>query len=227
MQAILQEVRDPEGRIDALATRDADEDVEPGPRDATPEQRRQVQEMRKDLRGLDRQDELTALASQDATTEREIRIAQRLQEPGVPNGPTTYDQLRGIPQGTFFYEAQGVPLAGGGNYDFVMNVDLGAQTFGGGGSRLQVNGSRAGVQALPTPVSFAGSQGLANFHINTNAITGAGCGTNCSANLAVLPQNEKGKVAAAALHSVRVYDMGGTLIDQGAGKTGRQPGFKP
>lgn len=227
VQALLQDVNDPGGVQDALATSDADESVTP-PRDRIdPAERRQAKNARKELHRLDEDDELTNLASQDAIAQREIDTLKEFRLAGVPNGPTSYDQLRSLSFGAIHYAANGVPLGSGGSYDFLLNVDLGAQTFGGGGSFLQVNGARNGTQPLANTVSYAGDQGLANFHIYTNSIVGAGCVSNCSGDLAVLPQNANGKIASEALHSLRVYDAGGSQIDYGQGTTAAMPGFQP
>jgi len=227
VQDILRDVNDPGGVQDALATSNTDEDVNPELDANRPDRMRQAKEAGKELRHLDKDDDLTNLASQDAVNQREILALEQLKLAGVPNGPTNYDQLRSLSMGAINYSATGVPLSGGGSYDFVMNVDLGAQTFGGGGSMLQVNGARSGFQPLANPISYASDSGLANFHINTSAITGTGCGSNCTGELAVLPQNAGGKIAASALHSVRIYDFGGSQIDSGSGSTSAQPGLKP
>jgi len=120
-----------------------------------------------------------------------------------------------------------VPLAGGGTYGLSIDVDFGAQTYGGGQSQFQVNGNRNGVQLLMVPQSYAGSSGPAQFSFVTSFITGAGCGTNCTAALSVFPQNAGGVIAGRALHSITVKDMAGVKIDGGAGNAPALPGLSP
>jgi hypothetical protein len=223
VRGLLHEVSDPAGALDALATSTADDRIDPILASGAPEERRLARRIDRELEKDDLDDELTNLASQDAVTQKEILDANLV----AANGPTTFGQLRGINQGAIHYSASGVPLSSGGSYSFLMNVDLGARTFGGGASYVQVSGPQVGSQYLSNPVSYAGAQGFANFHITTSAITGAGCGTFCTGDLAVLPQNVDGQVGAAALHSLRLESAGGSPVAKGAGIAPASAGFQP
>ena len=87
-----------------------------------------------------------------------------------------------------------------------------------------MNGSRSGFQQLNVPQSYAGQNGTAKFSFSTSAITGPGCGTNCTAQLGVYPQNVGGVVAARALHDITIKDVSGVKIDGGAGNAPAYPG---
>jgi len=203
-----------------------DEQVDPGlsARDDARADRRDASEQRRRLARLDVLDTATDLAAQDtAVDEEEKRLHGWV---SAPNGPTSFDQLRGITRGQIHYAQAGVPLTGG-SYDFSIDIDLGAQTVGGGQSMFQVNGSRTGVQYFPMPVSYSSLTGPAQFFFQSTAITGSGCGSNCSAQLSLFPQNAGGLAGVEALHGMTVKDFSGLLIDQGAGLALAHPGPTP
>ncbi|MCC6640634.1 MAG: FecR domain-containing protein [Deltaproteobacteria bacterium] len=208
------------------STDEADAAVDPGlaAREDARTDHREAAEQRRRLARLDVLDSATDLAAQDATFDDDEKRLHGWVK--APNGPTSFDQLRSISQGQIHYAQSGVPLTGG-SYDFSVDVDLGAQTIGGGHSMFQVNGSRTGVEYFSTPVSYGSLQGPAQFYFYSSSISGSGCGSYCTARLALFPQNAAGYAAIEALHGMTIKDFGGSVIDQGAGKTTAHPGPTP
>jgi hypothetical protein len=225
IHAIVDAVTNPEDATPTAVADGRDRDVVP---DGTPGDREadaihRAKEVRRVLASLDESDFFTDLAAQDAQTDDLQQLADR-NLARIPDGPTLYDQLRSIPNGQIHYFQTGVALSGGGSYDLLVDVDFGAQTYAGGSSYFQVNGSRNGFQQLNVPQSYAGQSGNAGFLFSTSAITGAGCGTNCTAQLGVFPQNSGGVIAGRALHNIVVKDNLGVPIDSGSGNAPALPG---
>lgn len=228
LQSLLRSLQDPTGMLADQEPGSADEDVEPSDV-AGPGGDDRAREMRKHLSRIDDLDRLTDFAAQDGRDQNEIRIAELLKQNGVigvADGPTTFDQLRGIPSGQIYYSANPVLTTGGDSYSFLLNIDLGAQTYAGGGSFLSLAGTRNGSASFPTPVSYAGASGNSTFQLNSGAF-GAGCGSFCSVTLDVNPQNAGGVVAAQAQHNLMVRDSVNAVIDTGSGTSNAQPGFVP
>jgi hypothetical protein len=145
----------------------------------------------------------------------------------IANGTATFDQLRAI-SGTFFYAQNNVPLSGGGGgtYNFVLNLDAGNRTVGGGNSGVQVNGSNVtGSLGLPI-INYTSDTGNAVFtYSNLPGLTGALCSPSCSTTVTATPQNSGGTIGATAAHTIFVN--GGGPTTQGSGTAGRQPGSAP
>lgn len=223
MDALLQAVSG--GGAGAMANA-SDEQVDPrtAAREDSRADGRGAAEQRRWLARHDELDAATDLAAQDAIFDEDEKRLRFFRD--VPDGPTHFDQLRSLTQGQIHYTQVGVPLAGG-SYGFSIDVDLGAQTVGGGHSMLQVSGARSGVEYFPQPVSYSALSGPAHFFFNSSSITGSGCGSYCSALLALFPQNSDGFVGIEALHTMAIKNDSGTLIDHGAGKVPAQPGLAP
>jgi len=145
----------------------------------------------------------------------------------VPNGTTTFDQLRSISSGTFFYSSTGVPLSGGGSYNFFLDINFGSRTVGGGNSRVDVNGLNVSGSIGLTTQSFAGSSGNAAFSYPAlPGLTGALCSPSCNTDVNVTSmQNSGGVAGATANHSIFVNGMGPST--QGSGTATRQSGSTP
>jgi hypothetical protein len=225
VDTIVRAVNGTEEGLERATADAADEGVNPAAvvGDAPDLGKKLASETRRRLASLDDADAFTDLAAQDKTTEDVQELAMG---PRLADGPSLFEQMKGIPNGQIHYFQTGVPLSGG-SYDLSVNVDFGAQTYGGGQSKFQVNGLRSGTQLLPAPQSYAGATGPASFIFSTSAITGSGCGTNCTAQLSVFPQNSNGLVAGRALHNLVVKDMSGIVIDSGAGNAPGVAGLAP
>jgi len=145
---------------------------------------------------------------------------------GIPNGQSTFEQLRMVNTGTFFYSSSGTPLSLGGSYDILVNIDFGNRTIGGGNSRIDVN-SLLVFGSLPFQTqSFATGSGTASF--TQSGIMGLGgsiCPSPCSTSITVAPQNSGGVAGATVNHSVVI--TGNPSSSSGSGSATRQPGSAP
>ncbi len=214
MDSILQGIGNPGGIVQTASTDDRDASVDPDPSgDPRPDDR--ARRTRRILRHLEEIDEASDLAAQDQV-QQQLVDAGKMLPPKIPNGPTYYEQLRGIQTGVIHYQQVGTPMTSTDTYDMYVNVDFGNRTYGGGNSRFSVNGSRNGTQSIGSQ-SYGNLNGEVNWAFQTNAIFGAGCGTNCTGTLYVDPQNADGKIAGRANHRLNVFDVGGVQIDSGAG----------
>lgn len=224
VDSILKAVTGPLEGLDRELSDAREEDVEPGVAAGSDDAGKEAKQTRKRLESIDGVDALSDDAAQDV-------IADTLETLGknrLPDGPSLFEQMKSIPSGQIHYAEAGVPLVGGGTYGLTIDVDFGAQTYGGGQSRFQVNGNRNGLQLITVPQSYANSSGPAQFRpFVANFITGAGCGTNCTATLLVFPQNSGGVIAGRALHNITVNDVNGGKIDGGAGNAPGLPGLSP
>ncbi len=147
----------------------------------------------------------------------------------IPNGQSTYDQLRTVNSGQFYYGQSNVSLGTGHSYALFANIDFGARTFGGGNSRVQVSGPNfSGVIPLGT-INYAALAGAANFqYLNQPQVTGTSCaGTNCFTNISISPQNADSTVALQATHGVTVKNFSNIPIAQGGGTAMRKGGLAP
>lgn len=152
----------------------------------------------------------------------------------VPDGASSFDQLRAVPGGQFFYSGTAA-LSSGGSYSVFANIDFGARTFGGGNSRAVFSDANfAGTTSLGT-LSFASGSGTAQFAYNDLAgVTGSGCSAACRVNLNFGPQNQGGVVGATVQHNATVnalVNFGAgqvpVTIATGAGTAGRAAGQTP
>jgi len=148
----------------------------------------------------------------------------------IPNGTSTYDQLRTVNSGQFFYSQTGVSLTGGGQYSIFANIDFGARTFGDLNSRVVVSGTvdYNGTVNLGL-INWAGSTGNAIFQYNNLAGLPGGttCGTNCTMDVAVTPQNANSTVALQANQNVTIKNFGGGVVATGSGTMSRSGGQAP
>jgi len=152
----------------------------------------------------------------------------------IPDGASTFDQLRTVTTGQFFYQGSAA-LSGGGSYTLYANINFGARTFGGGNSRVDVNGPNySGSLAIPSS-AYANSAGNASFNqTGVTGITGSGCQQGCRADIALTPQNQGGVAGATLAHQVTVratiFSAGPPVqqtIGQGSGTATRNPGVAP
>lgn len=150
----------------------------------------------------------------------------------VPDGIATFDQLRAVPGGQFSYAQSGVPVVNDGivfgSYSINFDIDFGARTVGGGGSRVDVNSPIAsGTVLLPT-ISYAGSGGPAIFvYSGMTGVTGNACGAACTTNLVAAPVNSGGLPASQLVHILSVLNDDTEEVLFGAGIAGRQAGATP
>lgn len=152
----------------------------------------------------------------------------------IPDGASSFDQLRSVASGQAYYTGTSA-LTSGGTYTLFANIDFGARTFGGGNSRAVFNspGQFSGTVSLGT-LNYNGSSGTAAFqYINTTSIGGLGCQTfSCRTTINITPQNAGGTIAASANHNVlvqRVDSLGNTTANlaTGSGNAARAPGLAP
>jgi hypothetical protein len=153
--------------------------------------------------------------------------------PGIPgvngsmttSGNSTFEQLRTVASGTFFYSASGTPLSDGGSYDILANINFGNRTIGGGDSRVDVNGSTVGGTVSILTQSFASGSGTATFtQSGISGLSGALCSPSCTTSISLTPQNSGGVVGATANHSVSITGSGTV---SGSGAATRQIGSAP
>ncbi|MCC7049985.1 MAG: FecR domain-containing protein [Alphaproteobacteria bacterium] len=152
----------------------------------------------------------------------------------VPDGSSTFDQLRTVSSGQAYYTGTSA-LTSGGTYTIFANIDFGGRTFGGGNSRAVFNspGQFSGTVSLGT-LNYGGSNGTAAFqYLNTTSIGGLGCQTfSCRTTINITPQNANGTIAASASHNVlvqRVDSLGNPTANlaTGSGTATRTPGQAP
>ena len=233
LDSILHAVTSPEVPLDTAVGDASDQDTEDAVAagDGIDGGAKREKDARKHLQKIDDLDHLSILAAQDARDEESFRMAD-LASQAIADGQSTYEQLRTVPSGQFYYQQLGTPLnSPGDSYDLYLNVDFGAQTFAGGTSRIQVNSSISqlgpGTALLPT-VSYSSSSGPAQYQATgLMFLTGTACGGTCIANLVVKPQNQGGVVGATAQHQLNVNNAGGVPIESGGGTASRFPGLAP
>jgi hypothetical protein len=144
----------------------------------------------------------------------------------IPDGASTYDQLRTVASGQFYYTQSNVPLSGGGTYNIFANIDFGARSYGGGNSRVEVNGLNVNGTLAILSKSYASLSGTASFvDPNVVGLSGVLCSPSCTTTITVSPQNSGGTAGATANHSVVINGMGPTT--QGSGTAGRVAGLAP
>jgi hypothetical protein len=151
--------------------------------------------------------------------------------PGMAMGPildgaSSFEQLRSVASGTFYYSASGTPLSAGGSYDILVNIDFGNRTVGGGNSRIEVNSLLVFGSLAFQAQSFASGSGTASF--TQSGIMGLGgsiCPSPCSTSITVAPQNSGGVAGATMNHSV--FITGNPSNSSGSGTATRQPGSAP
>jgi hypothetical protein len=152
----------------------------------------------------------------------------------IPDGPSTFEQLRTVPGGQFYYTGS-AGLSSGGTYTVFANIDFGARSFGGGNSRAVFSDAFfSGTTSLGT-MSFASGSGTASFaYNNLTGVTGSGCNVGCRVNLTFGPQNQGGVVGATTQHSATVnalFNFGAgqvpVTIATGSGSAGRTSGQTP
>jgi hypothetical protein len=231
LDQILRAVTSPEVALDDAVGDASDEDVENVVAEgaAIDDGAKRAKDAHKHLQKIADLDSLTVFAAQDARDEESFRMADMASQ-AIADGQSTYQQLRTVPSGQIYYQQLGTSLTNG-SYDLFLNVDFGAQTFGGGNSRVQVNSSifllGSGTAPLPT-VSYSSSSGPAQYQQGgLMFLSGTSCGGTCVANLVVKPQNQGGVVGANAQHQLNVNDAGGIPIDSGSGTAPSLPGLAP
>jgi hypothetical protein len=152
----------------------------------------------------------------------------------VPDGLSTFDQLRSVPGGQFSYAQSGVPVVNDGvvvgSYSINFDIDFGKRSVGGGGSRVDVTSSLASGTVLLPEISYAASGGSAIFlYSNMTGVTGDGCGesTTCTTTVLAAPTNSGGQPATQLLHVLSVLTEDSTELLSGAGFASRQAGATP
>lgn len=227
LAGLLRELGDPEDLLAAREVSGADAAVDPDQAGPPPPDEERAKTARRELRRLDSLYEVSILAQQDERDEEAFALGLQGIESGIPDGPTTYDQLRSLPAGQIHYTETAVKLTTPDTYSFLLNIDLGARTYGGGGSYSSVSGTYTGFTPYPSPTSFASDSGNVDFVLAGTAIGGGPCGMTCNTVLSIRPQNVGGDIGAVAEHSMQVFDFSSVLVDQGSGVTPKQPGFVP
>jgi hypothetical protein len=152
----------------------------------------------------------------------------------IPNGPSTYDHLRTVNTGQFFYQGS-AQLTSGSAYNIFANINFGSRTFGGGNSRAVFNDSNfAGTVNLGSLAFGSGPQTATFAYSNLTGLTGSGCSSGCRVDMNVTPQNQAGVVGATAQHNATVNALinfgAGTVpvaIATGSGTAGRNAGLAP
>jgi len=145
------------------------------------------------------------------------------------DGFSTYEQLRTLNTGQFFWSQNNVALDGfSASYNLSLNIDFGNRTVGGGNSRVEINTSMPGSVALATQ-SFASLSGAAQFNFNnlTGYFDPGVCEVSCMVDVKARPVNSGGTVGQTLQHSVTIHEDGAT-VTSGSGTTGpRQAGSAP
>lgn len=153
---------------------------------------------------------------------------------GIADGFSTYEQLRTINNGQFFWSQTNVPftdLPFGGSpvYSLFLNIDFGKRSVGGGNSRIDItNTSSSGSVALPSQ-SFATLNGAAAFGYSglPGYFDPQICDGACQTSLLARPVNSGGTVGKVLQHTVTLEAFG-QVTAVGSGTTGpRQPGSAP
>ncbi|MCC7049533.1 MAG: FecR domain-containing protein [Alphaproteobacteria bacterium] len=152
----------------------------------------------------------------------------------VPNGISTFEQLRAVPGGQFTFAQGGVPVFSDGvnvgSYSITLDIDFGRRSVGGGGSRVDVASSFASGTAMLPEIFYANSTGPAVLlYSGLQGITGTGCGDSSACNTSVLaaPVNSGGLAATQLLHVLSVFDDGGNGLLAGTGLADRKAGTTP
>src|SRR5262249_50057670 len=98
------------------------------------------------------------------------------QRQAVPDGKSTYADLRTVNTGQAYYSGT-AGLSSGGTYSIFANIDFGNRSFGGGNSRAVFNSpSQFSGTVMLGPQSYESLNGVATFqYINTTSVTGLGC----------------------------------------------------
>jgi hypothetical protein len=152
----------------------------------------------------------------------------------IPDGPSTFDHLRTVNTGQFFYQGS-AQLTSGSAYNIFANINFGSRTFGGGNSRAVFNDSNfAGTVNLGSLAFGSGPQTATFAYSNLTGLTGSGCSSGCRVDMNVTPQNQAGVVGATAQHNATVNALinfgAGTVpvaIATGSGTAGRNAGLAP
>lgn len=156
---------------------------------------------------------------------------------GVADGPTTFDQLRVVNTGQFYWTQSGVTLLPLTNtYTVFLNIDFGQHTIGGGNSRVDVKGGSIGGGSIGGGTIPLGSQsyaaliGNASYTVNnTGALSGAACGGTCNTKFLAQFANQGGVTANNLIHSLTIRDVSViNTVGQGGGTVvGRTSGLSP
>jgi FecR protein len=148
---------------------------------------------------------------------------------GVVDGFSTYEQLRTINSGQFFWSQNNVAFDGfSASYNLSLNVNFANRTVGGGTSRVDINSSMPGSVGLPSQ-SYSSFSGAAAFNFNnlTGFFDPSICEVSCTINVQAKPMNSGGVVAQGLQHTVKIVEDGNT-ITSGSGTTGpRRAGSAP
>ncbi|MBL8706589.1 MAG: FecR domain-containing protein [Rhodospirillales bacterium] len=185
------------------------------------------------LAQLDQLNSIAFLGAQDQQTCQQSSVSSctNLNPPpgmtigAVANGNSTFEQLRSVASGTFFYAGSNVPLTDEGSYDILVNINFGNRTIGGGNSRVDVNGTSVGGSLAILTQSFASGSGTATFTQSGIAgLSGTLCSPSCSSSVSVTPQNSSGVIGATANHSITITGSGTV---SGSGSATRQSGSAP
>ncbi|MCC6470271.1 MAG: FecR domain-containing protein [Alphaproteobacteria bacterium] len=152
----------------------------------------------------------------------------------VPNGISTFEQLRAVPGGQFTFAQGGVPVFSDGvnvgSYSISLDIDFGRRSVGGGGSRVDLASSFASGTVMLPEIFYANSTGPAVLlYSGLQGITGTGCGDSsaCSTSVVAAPVNSGGLAATQLLHVLSVLDDGGNGLLAGTGLADRKSGATP
>ncbi len=143
--------------------------------------------------------------------------------PGGPSGTaSTFEQLRSISSGQFYYSSSGSALSDGGTYSVAVDINFANRTVGGGDSHIFVDGSTASGAVSILSQSFASGSGTASFtQSGISGLSGTLCSPSCSTSFTIAPQNSSSGIATSANHSVAIT---GTGTVTGSGTATRQSG---
>ncbi|MEQ9199786.1 MAG: hypothetical protein RLN80_07345 [Rhodospirillales bacterium] len=159
---------------------------------------------------------------------------QIVQQIHVQDGVSTIADLNRIQSGKFHFD-QTVPLASGGTYRFVAELDFGARHAGGGNSRVVINSLHAEIGNLVhtlSPHSFDElTSGLAIFGDDAGGPGTVDCASGtgaCQIDVKATLSNLDGIIAKKMAHEVSISNtVGLAKTDSGNGVTLRQPGAAP
>ena len=159
LTSLLRQLGDPDDLLASGEATPGDEAVDPDQPGAPPPAEERAKEAGRTLARLDDLYDTSILPQQDERDEEAVALGLQAVPTGIPDGPTTYDQLRSIPSGQIHYTETAVKMTTPNTYSFLVNVDLGARTWGGGGSFSSVSGNYSGSTPIPSTTSFASDSG--------------------------------------------------------------------
>jgi hypothetical protein len=147
---------------------------------------------------------------------------------GIPNGTTTYDQLRTLASqssGSAYWSQQNVKLYdtyGYSNYTYNLTyyIDFANRTVGGGSSSLVIKDYSVGSTTINLPTLHGFAVGAGNAVFTDSSLSGTGsAGSFSNGTLTVTLNNRNGIIADTATHSLNITSGSSTQLS-GGGTTG-------